>query len=110
MVRGKNKEITKIIRGVKEFKEKSKKEFGIYKIIIFGSVARGKISEHGDIDLVLVSKKFSKKRFFDRSTGLRKFWRLDYPVDFLCYSPEEFEREKNRVSIINEALREGIEV
>ena len=100
----------KIVEGVKQFKEKSKKEFGVDKIIMFGSAASGKMNRHSDIDLIIVSKKFSKKSFFKRPLGLRKFWSLDYPVDFLCYSPEEFEREKKRVSIVSEAIREGIEI
>jgi hypothetical protein len=38
------------------------------------------------------------------------YWELRYPVDFLCYTPKEFEREKKKVSIVSEALREGIEI
>lgn len=99
-----------IIRQLKVFKKKSKKAFGIDKIILFGSAARGKMNEHSDIDLVLVSKKFRGESFFDRPIGLRKFWNLDYPVDFLCYTPEEFERLKNRVTIVREAVLEGTEI
>ena len=31
-------------------------------------------------------------------------------VDFLCYSPEEFKRMKNRATIVREAVLHGIEI
>jgi hypothetical protein len=31
-------------------------------------------------------------------------------VDFICYTPEEFEKLKKEVSIVSEALKEGIEI
>ncbi|MBI2971945.1 MAG: nucleotidyltransferase domain-containing protein [Candidatus Aenigmarchaeota archaeon] len=110
MGKGKSEENKKIIEGVRDFKQVSKKNIGIEKIIIFGSAARGDMSEHSDVDLILVSKKFSQKSFLKRSLGLRKYWKLGYPADFICYTPEEFEREKKKVSIVSEALREGIVV
>ena len=100
----------KIIQQLKEFKRNSKKTFGIDKIILFGSAAKGKMNEHSDIDLILVSEKFRGQSFFKRAIGLYDYWNLDYPVDFLCYTPEEFEKKKNRVTIVREAVLEGIEI
>jgi len=37
-------------------------------------------------------------------------WDLDYAVDFLCYISEELERLKNEVSIVRDAVRDGIEI
>jgi hypothetical protein len=37
-------------------------------------------------------------------------WEIDHPVDFLCYSPEEFKRMKNRATIVREAVLHGIEI
>ena len=37
-------------------------------------------------------------------------WPLDLPADFICYTPEEFEKLKKEVSIVSEALKEGIEI
>jgi hypothetical protein len=39
-----------------------------------------------------------------------KFWNYDLPVDFLCYTPEEFERMKKMITIVSHAVKEGIEV
>jgi len=33
-----------------------------------------------------------------------------YPVDFLCYTPEEFEKLRKRISIVSVALKTGIEI
>jgi hypothetical protein len=38
------------------------------------------------------------------------FCDLNYPVDFLCYTPEEFNKLKKEVSIVSEALKEGVEI
>lgn len=34
----------------------------------------------------------------------------DYPMDFLCYAPEEFEKLKRVDSIVSKALEEGVVV
>jgi hypothetical protein len=99
-----------IIEGVREFRKDADKEFQIDKLFIFGSVAKGKMTKDSDIDLLLVSGKFRGKKFFKRAVGLHAYWKLEYPVDFLCYTPEEFNRLKKMVTIVKEAVEEGIEV
>ena len=110
MGRGKNREIEKLLREIKKFKRMNK----IQKVILFGSYARGNFTKESDVDLILVDKKFSGKSVFERSNGLWIKWhvkqKLNYPVDFLCYTPEEFEKLSKQVSIVSEALREGIEI
>ncbi|MEW5760133.1 MAG: nucleotidyltransferase domain-containing protein [Candidatus Thermoplasmatota archaeon] len=100
----KNKE--KIIKKIKEFKNKIKAD----KIIIFGSYVSGNFTEDSDIDLLLVSKKFRGKDFHERFKGLWLKWNLKLPVDFLCYTPEEFEKLKKGITIVREAVENGIEV
>jgi len=48
--------------------------------------------------------------FFQRGAIMYNYWDLRLPVDFLCYSPEEFNQLRKRVSIVSEAIREGIEI
>lgn len=93
-----------------EFKSKVNKEVPDVSLIFFGSRARGKFHKDSDVDLIVVSKKFRKLNFFKRGKFMYKFWDYDLPVDFLCYTPEEFNKLKKEVSIVSEALREGIEV
>jgi hypothetical protein len=98
-----------IIKGIREFKEKLSKERKIDKIILFGSWATGKQRKNSDIDMIIVSPSFEGIKC-GRGAGLHKYWHLDYPVDFLCYTPKEFSVLKKRVSIVSEALKEGIAI
>jgi hypothetical protein len=34
----------------------------------------------------------------------------DYPVDFLCYTPEEFRKLSKQISLVKQAIKEGIEI
>ncbi len=95
---------------VKEFKENLGKIIPIRKIILFGSRVKGKTHEWSDFDLIIVSDKFKGIISFKRGSLLYDFWNYNYPVDFLCYTPEEFNRLKNKVTIVNQAVKEGIEI
>lgn len=96
-----------IIKLLNKFIAKAK-SINLQKVILFGSQATGQATKDSDIDLIIVSSDFENKNAFERPRILYKLWNLDYPVDFLCYTPEEFEYKKNRISIVSEALKEGI--
>ena len=102
--------IKKLIPKLKKFKESNK----IQKLILFGSYGRGDFTKRSDVDIILIDKKFRDKNVFERTKGLWLKWHLNlkinYPVDFICYTPEEFNKLKKEVSIASEALKEGIEV
>lgn len=100
----------KAVERLKEFKNEAAEKFSIDKMIFFGSRVGGKYHKDSDIDLIVVSKKFRGMSFFKRVAKMYDFWRLSYPVDFICYTPEEYNRLRGEVSIVSEALREGIEV
>ena len=103
-----------VIRDVKKFKKSIGKKYGAKKVILFGSQATGKTHEGSDVDLLVVSPKFKGKRALWGARRLYREWhrnlRLNRPVDFLCYSPDEFEREKKRITIVRQAVEEGIEI
>lgn len=99
-----------IIKQLKKFKSNLKKNIYINKIIFFGSRAKGKPRKYSDIDLLIVSKDFRKKKFRYRAIGFYDFWDLDYPVDFLCYTPEEFQKLSKQVTVVSEAVKDGIEI
>ena len=101
-----DKKKSKLIRKLKEFKNQN----NIEKMYLFGSMATGKAHKWSDIDLVVVSKKFRRKGIMDRSLNLYIRWNLDYPVDFLCYTPEEFNKLKNQITLVREAVKDGIEI
>jgi predicted nucleotidyltransferase len=79
-------------------------------MFLFGSRAWGKPHQDSDIDLIIVSPTFRKKKPLARGLNLYDHWSLDYPVDFLCYTPEEFEKLKKKITIVKEAVERGIEI
>ena len=98
-----------LVKNLKEFKEQIKKKYGISKIILFGSRTGSNFREDSDVDLIVVGK-FDRNRNLERAPPLHLAWQLDLPVDFLCYTPKEFNKLKKRITIVREALKEGIEI
>jgi len=99
-----------IIDGLKEFKKNLSKKLQINKMIFFGSRVSGDPNRWSDIDLIIISPEFRRKKFRNRALGFYKCWNLDYPVDFLCYTPEEFKKKSKQVTILREAVKNGIEI
>jgi predicted nucleotidyltransferase len=79
-------------------------------MILFGSRAGGRPRPDSDVDLIVVGRRFQRKNPIDRAAPLHLEWDLKLPVDFLCYTPEEFEELSKRPSIVREALRDGIRI
>lgn len=93
---------------LKDFKKNLNREMKIKEMILFGSRANGKARKESDVDLIIVSPNFRNLDFFQRGAKMYDFWDIDLPVDFLCYTPEEFENLKKRVTIVREANKSGI--
>ncbi|MEK6845687.1 MAG: nucleotidyltransferase domain-containing protein [Nanoarchaeota archaeon] len=93
-----------------EFENQVEKLIPIERMILFGSRANKKSTRRSDFDLILVSPAFRKTEFRKRSLQLYDCWNLDYPVDFLCYTPEEFKKLSKQVSLVSQAIKEGIEI
>jgi predicted nucleotidyltransferase len=76
-------------------------------VILFGSYARGEVTEHSDVDLMIISE--SDLPRFKRSRELYKLIK-PYPfgMDLVVYTPEEIEKGKmSEVSFVSTVLREG---
>lgn len=97
-----------IIEKLRIFKDRVNKDIPIKRIILFGSRAKGKTGRDRDVDLIIVSPKFRKLDFFQRGAEMYNYWTLNLPVDFLCYTPKEFERLSKGITIVREAIEEGI--
>lgn len=101
---------TEVMKRLREFKEIAKK-YKVERIILFGSQATGKTKGSSDVDLIIVSR---DKRKLELLRSLYHEWhinqRIDLPVDFICYTPEEFDMKGRKISIISQALKEGIEI
>ncbi len=98
----------KYLKELRQFSIDLRKDFLIDRVIFFGSRASGEEREDSDIDLIIVSDDFESMSFFERVAKMYDYWNLRIPVDFICYTRKEFNSLKKRVSIVKEALEEGI--
>lgn len=94
---------------LKRFKKRLK-NMGIDKLILFGSRAKGNFRKDSDFDILVISKKFKGVKWNERSLYIYLNWKEKTPLEVLCYTPEEFEKGKNQVGIIQEVLKTGIEI
>lgn len=82
-------------------------EFNPEKLVLFGSRIKGEANEDSDIDVIIVSNVFKDVPFVKRMPFILKRIQFDKHVDFICYSPGEFQKIKNASSIIMDALKYG---
>lgn len=99
-----------VVKKLKAFRSNLNKDFPVKKIFLFGSFASGKVHRDSDIDLIIVSPGFSRMNFFKRGAKMYDYWNLEYPVDFLCYTPKEFNKLKKQATIVRDAVENGIEI
>ncbi len=95
---------------VREFKGTIGKRINIAKMVFFGSRATGGFTKDSDFDILIVSKGFEGKKSFKRSPELHMLWDFDFPVDILCYTPDEFKRRLKGINIVSEVMKNGIVV
>lgn len=96
-----------LIRELRAFRRKVSRHYPIERMVLFGSRARGEGHRDSDVDLIVVSDAFRRKNPIDRAYLMRREWDLDYAVDFLCYTPEEFRVYSRAPGFVRQALREG---
>lgn len=100
----------KIKRALKRYLKKVKKHFRIDKSILFGSRARGDYFLDSDVDLILVSPDFKNIDFRKRIEQLLEWWDERIDLEVLGYTPEEFEKKKKQIGIVQQAVKEGVEI
>lgn len=99
-----------LIQELEKFARMISKDYPLRKMILFGSQATGKTHPDSDVDIMIISKKFEGVRRLDRAPDLYMKWNLNYPVDILCYTPEEFNRKKKLFGVVRQAVQEGLEI
>lgn len=95
---------------IRRFRERIGREMRVDRVILFGSMTGGEAREDSDVDLIVVSPDYEGKDFFERVSLTYRYWDSLYPVDFLCYTPGEFERLSGQATIVREAVRAGVQV
>ncbi len=99
-----------LIGELKQFKKELNRAIGVNKLILFGSFAEGTEGKDSDVDLIIVSEKFGEHDFFRRAALAYRYWKARKPVDFLCYTPKEFAELSGRVTIVSNALKNGVAI
>jgi predicted nucleotidyltransferase len=87
--------------------------YRIERAVVFGSRVRGDALAHSDLDVILVSPDFAGLPFPDRASEIYRWyeaWPEDYPLEVLCYTPQEFDRKKGQIGLVREAVEYGLEV
>ncbi len=95
-------------REMKQFLSAIKKKFHPSKVILFGSRARGDYMEESDYDLLIVSNEFVNYDWRGRIIEVIKLANGKFSLDVICLTEEEFEKRKKELSIVNEAVKEGV--
>jgi hypothetical protein len=100
----------KVKSWLSQFKKKIKSKYSPEKIIMFGSRARKDNFVDSDIDLIIVSRKFGSLKWPRRISSVASMWPGLIDIEPLCYTPEEFEKKKKQLGIVQQAVKEGVEV
>ena len=83
-----------------------KNEYDPERIILFGSLAEGKMHEWSDIDLLIIKK--TAKRPIERNIELSRLIRPKVGIDLFIYTPEEYEYLlKEKFSFLLTILKTG---
>jgi len=96
---------------VKSFVKAVRKKIPSSKIYLFGSRVKGNAKKDSDYDFLIISKDFKGSNFEERCAEIYFIKRkIPAAMDILCYTPEEFEKQKKQISIVRVAVEEGIEI
>jgi predicted nucleotidyltransferase len=79
-------------------------------VIIFGSRVTGQAHAGSDIDVLIISEFFKDIPFIKRMPMALRAARFEKHVDYICYTPTEFDQIKDKSSVIMDALENGLKV
>jgi len=95
-----------VFKGIEKYKEELVRKLNPEKIILFGSFARGDISEGSDVDLIVISD--WREDFLKRIKILLDLNKFKIPLEPIGYTKDEFENlVKEENPFILRALKEG---
>ena len=77
-----------------------------YKVLIFGSVAKDKLHEWSDVDLLLISDQFSDNVF----DNLKLYSKINIKYPIIETHPYPTNYYKDGDSFINEVVKDSIEI
>ena len=91
---------------IEEFGRLVGREFGAERVILFGSYAKGTVTDDSDVDLLVIGP--FEGRSVDKSVEIRMKLRPGFPMDLLVRTPEKVrQRIDMGDGFIREILEEG---
>ena len=76
------------------------------RILLFGSLASGQVSEWSDIDLVIIKE--TDRKFLDRTREVMQLLKPRVGIDILVYTPDEFaQMSQERLFVRQEIAAKG---
>jgi hypothetical protein len=100
----------KMKAGFRRFLSRMTRDLRPSRVILFGSRARGNSRPTSDYDVLVVSGRFRGIPWLDRAPMVLRHWVMPLDLEPICLTPEEFRRRSKELSIIGEAVREGVVV
>jgi len=92
------------MKQIEEFGRRIGREFGAERVILFGSYARGEVTEDSDVDLLVVGP--FTGRSVDKSVEIRLKLRPKFPLDLLVRT---LEKVRQRIEIGDSFIKEILE-
>lgn len=98
---------------LRRFAQALRDELGAQRVLLFGSRARGDEWPDSDFDFIVVSPQFEDVHLLRRSRGIHNIW---YGaggkggMDLICLTPDEFQEERQRISLVAAVLPEAIDL
>ena len=89
---------------IEEFGQGIGREFGAERVILFGSYARGAVTDDSDVDLLVIIP--FEGRSVDKSVEIRLKLRPQFPIDLLVRTPENV---RQRIEMGDGFMREIVE-
>ena len=89
---------------IEQFGRQIGRQFGAERVILFGSYARGEVTEDSDVDLLVIGS--FEGRSVDKSVEIRMKLRPSFPVDLLVRTPEKV---RQRIEMGDDFMREILE-
>ena len=95
---------------LREFVGRLRQQFRLERVLLFGSRVRDDWLHESDYDLIVVSPDFADVPFLERSPLVQRCWRGGPHAEIIPYTPEEFAVKSNQICIVQEAVREGVDL
>jgi len=93
-----------LMKQIEEFGQRIGLEFGAERVILFGSYARGTVTEDSDVDLLVIGP--FEGRSVDKSVEIRMKLRPGFPIDLLVRTSDKV---RQRMEMDDDFMREIIE-